>query len=58
MHGGRAGGEGSKGQGAHRMIKDCDAEHENHEALVKHFEVGEIIRIGLYFCHILVRELI
>ena len=43
MHGGRAGGDGKQGGGGGKkgmVTTNCDAEHEEHEALVKHFEVG------------------
>ena len=43
MHGGRAGGDGKQGAGGGKkgmVTTNCDAEHEEHEALVKHFEVG------------------
>ena len=42
MHGGRASNDGKQGGGGGKkvMTKNCDLEHEEHEALVKHYEVG------------------
>ena len=43
MHGGRASNDGKQGGGGGKkavMTKNCDVEHEEHEALVKHYEVG------------------
>ena len=41
MHGGRASNAGiSGGGGASKKTKNCDREHEEHEALVKHYQVG------------------
>ena len=40
MHGGRASNAGLPGGGNKRVkIKNCDKEHEEHEELVKHYEV-------------------
>ena len=41
MHGGRAGPGGGGGGGKKQvMTKGCDVEHEEHESLVKHYQVG------------------
>ena len=39
MHGGRA-GEGGLGGGKPVKTVGCDKEHEEHEALVQHYQVG------------------
>ena len=47
MHGGRAGEGGGGGGGKLVKTVGCDKEHEEHEALVKHYQVGNLF--WMYF---------